>query len=84
MHTTHCHTPQVARLAGGTQSRLPTQVAETHSHWKRLSCVVRARTCRGFGTVRFETPEEALASVEAMNNTEIDARVITVRIDRYG
>jgi RNA recognition motif-containing protein len=34
--------------------------------------------------VRFETPEEALASVEAMNNTEIDARVITVRIDRYG
>jgi RNA recognition motif-containing protein len=44
-----------------------------------------ARTwCRGFGTVRFETPEEAQAAVEAMNNTEIDGRVITVRIDRYG
>ena len=39
--------------------------------------------CRGFGTVRFTTSEEADAACEKLNNTEIDGRAVTVRIDRF-
>ncbi|KAK9814909.1 hypothetical protein WJX73_001756 [Symbiochloris irregularis] len=38
---------------------------------------------RGFGTVRFQSPEAANGSVETMNNTEIGGRVVSVRIDRW-
>lgn len=38
---------------------------------------------RGFGTVRFATPEDALAACAKMNNMIMDARTISVRIDRF-
>jgi RNA recognition motif-containing protein len=38
---------------------------------------------RGFGTVRFASPEEAAAAVEAMNHASLGGRTVTVRIDRY-
>ena len=39
--------------------------------------------CRGFGTVRYASKEDADAAVEAMNNAQIGGRTVTVRIDRY-
>ena len=38
---------------------------------------------RGFGTVRFGTTEAALAAIEKFNDTEIDGRQISVRLDKY-
>lgn len=38
---------------------------------------------RGFGTVRFSTKEEADAAAEKLNNTQIEGRTVTVRIDRF-
>lgn len=38
---------------------------------------------RGFGTVRFASAEDANGAVEALNNTEIGGRVVSVRIDRF-
>mmetsp|Transcript_18173 Transcript_18173/g.34593 ORF Transcript_18173/g.34593 Transcript_18173/m.34593 type:complete len:208 (+) Transcript_18173:159-782(+) len=39
---------------------------------------------RGFGTILYETTEEALHAIETLNGTEIEGRIITVRMDRYG
>ena len=41
------------------------------------------KSCRGFGTVRFASPETANGAVDAMNNTEIGGRVVSVRIDSF-
>lgn len=38
---------------------------------------------RGFGTVRFATKEEAEEACEKLNNTDLDGRTITVRMDRF-
>lgn len=38
---------------------------------------------RGFGTVRFATKEDAVQACEKMNNSQIDGRTISVRIDRF-
>lgn len=38
---------------------------------------------RGFGTVRFATPDDAAAAVEEMNHASLGGRTITVRIDRF-
>lgn len=38
---------------------------------------------RGFGIVRFLTPQDAEAACEALNNSSIEGRVISVRPDRY-
>lgn len=38
---------------------------------------------RGFGTVRFQTKEDADAACNKVNNTEVEGRTITVRLDRY-
>ncbi len=42
-----------------------------------------ARCCRGFGTVRFSTMEDANAACEKLNNTDLEGRTITVRLDRF-
>ena len=39
--------------------------------------------CRGFGTVRYSTPDDAQAATQIMNGAEIGGRTITVRIDRF-
>mmetsp|Transcript_2319 Transcript_2319/g.2588 ORF Transcript_2319/g.2588 Transcript_2319/m.2588 type:complete len:207 (-) Transcript_2319:324-944(-) len=38
---------------------------------------------RGFGTVSFETQEEAQLAIEQFNSTEFESRTITVRLDKY-
>ena len=38
---------------------------------------------RGFGTVRFSTTEAANAAIEKFNDTEIEERQISVRLDKY-
>ncbi|CAK0738127.1 hypothetical protein CVIRNUC_000998 [Coccomyxa viridis] len=38
---------------------------------------------RGFGTVRYSTPDDAQAATQIMNGAEIGGRTITVRIDRF-
>lgn len=38
---------------------------------------------RGFGTVRFATPEDAAGACAKMNNSQIEGRTISVRIDRF-
>ena len=38
---------------------------------------------RGFGTVRYDSTEEAEAAINQLHNTEMDGRVITVRLDRF-
>ena len=42
-----------------------------------------AAACRGFGTVRFTAPEDAMAAVEAVSGSQIGGRIISVRIDRF-
>jgi RNA recognition motif-containing protein len=38
---------------------------------------------RGFGTVRFLSPEAAKTAVEVMSGADIGGRAVTVRIDRF-
>lgn len=38
---------------------------------------------RGFGTIRFETVEQANEAIEVFHNSEMDGRVVTVRLDRF-
>jgi len=38
---------------------------------------------RGFGTVRFTSKEDADAACAKLNNTDVEGRTITVRLDRY-
>lgn len=38
---------------------------------------------RGFGTVRFTTPDEAAIACSKLNNMQMDGRTISVRIDRF-
>lgn len=38
---------------------------------------------RGFGTVRYSTPEDAQGAAQIMNGAEIGGRTVTVRIDRF-
>ncbi len=47
----------------------------------RCACVMTH--LRGFGTVRFATKEDAVQACEKMNNSQIDGRTISVRIDRF-
>ena len=42
-----------------------------------------SHACRGFGTVRYSTPDDAQAATQIMNGAEIGGRTITVRIDRF-
>ncbi|GAX75299.1 hypothetical protein CEUSTIGMA_g2744.t1 [Chlamydomonas eustigma] len=44
----------------------------------------QAGRSRGFGTVRFTSPQDAEEACERMNNSLIEDRVISVRIDRFG
>lgn len=39
--------------------------------------------CRGFGIVRYSTPEDAQHSAQVMNGAELGGRTVTVRIDRF-
>jgi hypothetical protein len=65
---------------GGRSSKDPTPGlrAHAHTHFRR-----RALACRGFGVVRFATPEQAEEAAEKMNNATIGGRVVSVRIDRF-
>lgn len=38
---------------------------------------------RGYGTVRYETVEEASAAIEQFNGTELEGRTLSVRLDKY-
>ena len=38
---------------------------------------------RGYGTVRFQTEEDATSAIEKMNGAEYEGRVLTVRMDKY-
>lgn len=38
---------------------------------------------RGFGTVRFTTKEDAATACDKLNNSQIDGRTISVRLDRF-
>ena len=39
--------------------------------------------CRGFGTVRYSSSEDAQGAAQIMNGAEIGGRTVTVRIDRF-
>ena len=67
----------LAQRAGGNaeydeQACLHTSLLDMSSH-----------ACRGFGTVRYSTPDDAQAATQIMNGAEIGGRTITVRIDRF-
>lgn len=50
----------------------------------RAVCAPRAPTQRrGFGTVRFTNKEDAQSACDKLNNSQIDGRTISVRIDRF-
>jgi RNA recognition motif-containing protein len=38
---------------------------------------------RGYGTVRYSTPEEAAAAIEQFNGTDLEGRTLSVRLDKY-
>ena len=38
---------------------------------------------RGYGTVRYETAEEAQSAIEQYNGTELEGRTLSVRLDKY-
>ena len=41
-------------------------------------------TCsRGYGTVRYATPEEATAAIEQFNGSDLEGRTLSVRLDKY-
>jgi RNA recognition motif-containing protein len=37
---------------------------------------------RGWGTVKFNSPEDATAGMEAMQGTEVEGRALSIRVDR--
>lgn len=49
----------------------------------RITCHLPMCCCRGFGTVRFSSKEDADAACTKLNNTEYEGRTITVRLDRF-
>ena len=38
---------------------------------------------RGYGTVRFQTAEEAQAGIAKVHGTELEGRTLTVKLDRF-
>jgi RNA recognition motif-containing protein len=38
---------------------------------------------RGYGTVRYETTEEAEGAIEQFNGYELEGRTLSVRLDKY-
>lgn len=38
---------------------------------------------RGYGTVQFETPEEALRAIDQVNGTELEGRTLSVKVDQF-
>lgn len=38
---------------------------------------------KGWGTVRFESPEAAQKAIDVLNDTTLDGRRIGVKLDRY-
>ncbi|EFN53373.1 hypothetical protein CHLNCDRAFT_32263 [Chlorella variabilis] len=38
---------------------------------------------RGYGTVRYETAEEAEAAIEQFNGSDLEGRTLSVRLDKY-
>lgn len=60
-------------------------------HFREVGSVIRVdipvdkvtRRSRGFATVLFDKPEDALAAIDKLNNTEMGGRTITVRLDQY-
>ena len=60
-------------------------------HFREVGSVIRVdipvdkatRRSRGFATVLFEKSEDALVAIEKLNNTEMNGRTITVRLDQY-
>ena len=69
--------PDPAQRAGGNAS----QAKQVCLYTLLLSKLSHA--CRGFGTVRYSTPDDAQAATQIMNGAEIGGRTITVRIDRF-
>lgn len=62
------------------------QLKDVFKEWKveRADVVFdRFGRSRGFGTVRFSTKEDADAACTKLNETDIEGRTITVRIDRF-
>ena len=52
-------------------------------------CVVPTPACmpvcpQGFGTVRFESEEDASRAIERFDGFEIDGRQVQVKLDMYG
>lgn len=38
---------------------------------------------RGYGTVRFATPEAAQAAIEQVHGSDLEGRTLTVKLDRF-
>ena len=38
---------------------------------------------QGYGTVLFGTTEEAQAAIDAVNGTELEGRILSVKVDQY-
>ena len=52
-------------------------------HFKPVGDVVHAKLiARGCGIVEFESPDEAIAAIEQLNDTDLGGRPIQVREDR--
>lgn len=60
-------------------------------HFREMGSVIRVdipmdratHRSRGFATVLFEKPEDALMAIEKLNNTELGGRTVTVRMDQF-
>lgn len=49
----------------------------------RADIAERGGRSRGFGTVRFESAEQAQQAIEQFHNSELEGRTLTVRLDKF-
>ncbi|KAK3253069.1 hypothetical protein CYMTET_37661 [Cymbomonas tetramitiformis] len=87
--------PQYQQTTVGTQlvvQNLPWSVTwqELKDLFRTAGTVARAdvRTdesgrSKGYGTVTMNTPQEAAAAIQKLNNMEVDGRTIAVRVDKF-
>ena len=87
----HGH-PRRHRRSGARDPERPaagTSWQDLKDHFRSAGTVVHAKIMeerpgrsKGWGIVEFEAPEEAVAAIEQLNDSDLDGRPIQVREDR--
>ena len=68
---------------GASSAPLCRRARRSAAHTRRSLPRDAHHHCRGFGTVRFTSREDAEAAIEKLNNSDFEGRTVTERLDRY-